>query len=614
MCGIVAVVRRPSRPRAAVRRRARAASTERARRVARAERSAAALGRAADARRGVDRAAAGRARVAGAAGRPLVAGARSTASCGELDARRSRRSSDGSTTAAAAGRRRSRRSNAALVRLQGRGVGCAPRSAAHRRAPSVTSPGRDAGPRGDRGVHLGPAVALSALDRLEVRGPRLRRAPPAVRDHGLDLDAPGDRRAARRRSGTTRCSASGRCARRRHLSFVYKAAAEIGELGDNTRALRAADHERRAAAPGARRPTHARRPCSATPAGPASGIISQPNAHPLNSDEEGGGDDRARTSWRRSTATSTTIADLKAADGLRIAGRDHHRRQGDPDARVATESARASSRARRSARRSPSFEGSVAIAASAAADARRPSCSPCAAAARRSTSVSPRTRSSSPASPTGSSRRPTRYLRIDGETPADPANPTPAAARSFVLDGDARRHARGHRAAVATTAPRCPSTEDDVARAQITTRDIDRGDYPHFLLKEIVEAPASFRKTLRGKLVERRRPALARRLGAGHDPDDGRATGCATARSTRVIVIGQGTAAVAGQSLAARARASLRRRARRCASSAMPATELSGFGLRPDMSDTLVVAISQSGHDHRHEPHRRPRPRPRRAR
>src|SRR5690606_41364343 len=28
---------------------------------------------------------------------------------------------------------------------------------------------------------------------------------------------------------------------------------------------------------------------------------------------------------------------------------------------------------------------------------------------------------------------------------------------------------------------------------------------------------------------------------------------------------------------------------------AMPATELSGFGLRPSMADTLVVAISQSG-------------------
>ena len=46
-------------------------------------------------------------------------------------------------------------------------------------------------------------------------------------------------------------------------------------------------------------------------------------------------------------------------------------------------------------------------------------------------------------------------------------------------------------------------TEADLQQAQVTTRDIDRGAYPHFLLKEITEAPTSFRKTLRGKLVER---------------------------------------------------------------------------------------------------------------
>ena len=48
-----------------------------------------------------------------------------------------------------------------------------------------------------------------------------------------------------------------------------------------------------------------------------------------------------------------------------------------------------------------------------------------------------------------------------------------------------------------------PVTDADLQEAQVTTRDIDRGAYPHFLLKEITEAPTSFRKTLRGKLVER---------------------------------------------------------------------------------------------------------------
>ncbi|HTN80918.1 MAG TPA: SIS domain-containing protein, partial [Acidimicrobiales bacterium] len=61
----------------------------------------------------------------------------------------------------------------------------------------------------------------------------------------------------------------------------------------------------------------------------------------------------------------------------------------------------------------------------------------------------------------------------------------------------------------------------------------------------------------------------------------------------RIVVIGQGTAAVAGQSLALTLDAltdSLDLRV-----DATPATELSGFGMRPDMTDTLVIAISQSG-------------------
>src|SRR5690606_23721026 len=61
---------------------------------------------------------------------------------------------------------------------------------------------------------------------------------------------------------------------------------------------------------------------------------------------------------------------------------------------------------------------------------------------------------------------------------------------------------------------------------------------------------------------------------------------------TRIRVIGQGTAAVAGQSAAALLD---ELSDGELDVDALPATELSGFQLRLDMSDTLAIAVSQSG-------------------
>ena len=132
---------------------------------------------------------------------------------------------------------------------------------------------------------------------------------------------------------------------------------------------------------------------------------------------------------------------------------------------------------------------------------------------------------------------------------------------------------------------------NDVAVAQITTRDIDRGDHPHYLMKEIGESPTSFRKTLRGKIVETD-AGLRVSLGPSVIPDEIREL-VRNGTITRVLAIGQGTAAVAGQALAAGLDALTPNG--EIEVEAVLATELSGFRLRPDMSDTLVVAVSQSG-------------------
>ena len=61
----------------------------------------------------------------------------------------------------------------------------------------------------------------------------------------------------------------------------------------------------------------------------------------------------------------------------------------------------------------------------------------------------------------------------------------------------------------------------------------------------------------------------------------------------RIIVTGQGTAAIAGQGVALALRRYLA--GRPITVEAVAATELSGFGLARDMSDALVITISQSG-------------------
>ncbi|MFM7094394.1 MAG: SIS domain-containing protein, partial [Actinomycetota bacterium] len=135
-----------------------------------------------------------------------------------------------------------------------------------------------------------------------------------------------------------------------------------------------------------------------------------------------------------------------------------------------------------------------------------------------------------------------------------------------------------------------PVTDSDITSAGVTTRDIDRGDAPHFLLKEILEAPESFRKTIRGRIHERDGLVIAD-LDEEVFPDFLRRE-LAEGKIRRIRIIGQGTAAVAGSSMVSLLVALT---GDAIDVDALTATEFSGFGLSPDMSDTLVVAVSQSG-------------------
>jgi glutamine---fructose-6-phosphate transaminase (isomerizing) len=470
--------------------------------------------------------------------------------------------------------------NATLVRVKD-----ASWSVGRDRLPAARAVAALAGPgAGEATVDAYASVhsALSSIDRLEVRGRDSAGLHLLVTGHGLDLDDPAVRAQLDERMADPLFTSLAVRVPGGHLSFVYKAAAEIGELGDNTRALRRAVADdallRRALdAPGARAAVLGHTRWASV------GIISQANAHPLNQEEDGdaGGPYVAAAL----NGDVDNYADLIAEAGLRIPAAfttdakvipalvSRRLRQGD----AASEAFRATV---------SSFEGSTAVAAVAADAPDRLLL------ALRGSGQALYVGLAEDAfvvasEPYGLVQETSRYVRMDGETPPDGGGP---AGQVLVLDAGGAGTVEGIER-LSYGGAVLPVTPDEVRRAEITTRDIDRGGFAHFLLKEVTEAPSSFRKTLRGKIAGEGGD-LRVVLGDDTLPPALRA-GLRDGAIRRVRVIGQGTAVVAGHSLAAALAPWLARAG--IVVDALPATELSGFGLDDDMGDTLVVAISQSG-------------------
>ena len=243
-----------------------------------------------------------------------------------------------------------------------------------------------------------------------------------------------------------------------------------------------------------------------------------------------------------------------------------------------------------------SFEGSVAIAANAAAEpdklllALRGAARPCVGLADGAYIVA--------SEPYGVIELTDRYLRMDGETPANPDNPTASRGQIVVLDGSRAGTFEGIDRLAYDGTP-LPVTEADIATAQITTRDIDRGQFPHFLLKEISEAPTSLQDAA-GQADRAAGDGAGRptRRAAGR-----REAGSATARSTGGV-IGQGTAAVAGAMAAGLDQF--------CGSTNL---KVDGAGHRAVRVRAAAVDVGHVGgrhqpvgHHHRHQPHGRPGP------
>ncbi len=431
--------------------------------------------------------------------------------------------------------------------------------------------------------YLSIQQALSAIDRMEVRGrdsagisvivssPSFARLSSemaeAVAARG---DDPLFTNRSVRHSGNT-------------IVFVYKAAAEIGELGDNTRHMResvASDDLLRTvlAVDGARTSVLGHTRWASV------GIISEPNAHPVNGEEVGG--DNSAVSVAVLNGDVDNHAELKVRHNLQFA---------DPittDAKVIpalVDRGRTSGMSTLDAflNAVTQFEGSVAI-GYCAADEPDDFYLALHGSGQGLYVGLAEDRFIVASEPYGTVEETLQYVRLDGETPLHSDQPS---SRGQVMR--LSTSGAGTLAGISMFAydgTPIPLTDASVQTAEVTTRDIDRGDAPHFLLKELGEAPRSFRKTIRGRtsvvdgklvpdLDDFTLPAsIAERL--------------ANRSITRIRIIGQGTAAVAGTSLVPVLNSLLDSSMH---VEALTATELSGFAMRSDMSDMLVIAVSQSG-------------------
>ncbi|MEO7430055.1 MAG: glucosamine-6-phosphate synthase, partial [Acidimicrobiales bacterium] len=318
-------------------------------------------------------------------------------------------------------------------------------------------------------IEIGTSIqqALSAIDRLEVRGRDSAGLTVLVRDHGLDLDDPAIARLVTDRSSDPLFRSRAVRTPEGHLSFVYKAAAEIGELGDNTAAMRreiSADELLRLALAGER--------ASALVLGhtrwASIGIISQPNAHPVDSHEVDRVDGPYVTAALNGDVDN--FADLKAADGLRLAAEITTDAKVIPTlvSRRLGEGADLTTAFRDTV---AGFEGSVAIGASSASSpdhlllALRGSGQALYVGLADGCYVVA-------SEPYGVVELTDTYLRMDGETPANEDNPNASRGQIVVLDGARAGTIEGiTRQSYDGTA--LPVTQDELQRAQVTTRDID---------------------------------------------------------------------------------------------------------------------------------------------
>ena len=443
-----------------------------------------------------------------------------------------------------------------------------------------------AGRKDDRFIEVFLSIQqiLAGLDRLEVRGRDSAGVHLMIQNHGLDFKNPGTIQEIKRRANDPSYKSGSIRVMDNALSVVYKVASEIGELGDNTRELRriiladdllyrALENEK----------------VSAVVIGHSRwasvGIISEPNTHPMNSELLN--QDGNPFVIAAANGDVDNFADLKKIRELEIPKLITSDSKVIPAVISDELSKQQSSDLEEAFRKSViSFDGSVAVVANAALEPDKLYL------ALRGSGQGLYVGISDEAyvvasEPYGLVEMTDSYLRLNGEPLSSQQDRATSAGEiiSFSLNDKVSLESLYR---IAYDGTSLPIQNNELTKAEITTRDIDRRNFPHYLLKEIYEAPESFEKTLRGNLLQHNGsfrvehsneefPSHIRKKLKEQDIE-------------KIFIIGQGTAAVAGQALS-----NYLTEETTIPTESIPSTELSGFRLSTNMSKVLVIAISQSG-------------------
>ncbi|MBE9541251.1 MAG: SIS domain-containing protein, partial [Proteobacteria bacterium] len=186
-----------------------------------------------------------------------------------------------------------------------------------------------------------------------------------------------------------------------------------------------------------------------------------------------------------------------------------------------------------------------------------------------------------------------RYIKMEGEKNVNELEGKNQG-QIFILDQDSFGGLTGINAMYYDGSP-IQLTAHDIKQTEITSRDIDRQNFPHYFFKEICESPESVEKTVQNRW------RISRKNGKRHPliildhkvMPPVLAEAFKQNRIRNILFIGQGTAGVAACGCAELLNYYLANSSIQVAP--RKASEFSGSLSKTSLRDTLIIAITQSG-------------------